>query len=346
MPGRDIIVVGGSAGGVEALCQLVHGLEPGLPASLFVVCHFPSEAHSFLPEILSRQGPLLARHARDEETIYPAHIYVAPPDHHLLLEVRRIRVQRGPRENGFRPSIDPLFRSAAGVFGDRVIAVLLSGALFDGIAGLLAVRAAGGVSVIQDPQDAMLGSLPRSACQIAGADHVVAAQELGPLLNRLVHRHPGPEGSPPVKDPKDPVEKITETVQQDMDGQTWDGRRGTVSIFTCPECGGCMWQLEDTGLVRFRCHVGHAYLAEALLEEQAAALEAALWTAVRTFRECGVLARQLANRKREEGLGTSAQRFEEEARVADHYGDLIQNLLLQGLRPHSGDKAPASGDCG
>jgi two-component system, chemotaxis family, protein-glutamate methylesterase/glutaminase len=188
LPARDVIVVGASAGGVEALSELVRGLPPGLPAAVFVVCHFPTGPRSLLPEILSRQGPLLARHASDGEPIYPGHIYVAPPDYHLVLEPGLVRLGHGPRENRFRPSIDPLFRSAARAFGPRVIAVILSGALTDGVAGLLAVRAAGGVAVVQDPADAVLPSLPQAAWDVAGADHVVPARGLAPLLAELVHQ--------------------------------------------------------------------------------------------------------------------------------------------------------------
>jgi two-component system chemotaxis response regulator CheB len=323
--------VGASAGGVEALCELARALPPGLPAAVFVVCHFPAGASSALPDILSRQGKLLARHARDGEPIYPAHVYVAPPDFHLLLEGKTVRLSRGPREHRFRPAIDILFRSAARAYGPRVVGVLLSGALDDGVAGLLAVRAAGGVAVIQDPADAIFPTLPRSAREIAGADHVAAAAALGPLLTRLVQQ--APVGGDALM--TDPVERIMQTAAHDLDQQARDGRPGNVSIFTCPECGGCMWQVDDKKLVQFRCHVGHGYAAETLLAEQSEALEAALWTAVRTFREKSVLARQLARRARETGNATSAARFEDDAHVAERYGALIHEYLLRGEAPPS-----------
>jgi two-component system chemotaxis response regulator CheB len=297
-----------------------------LPAAVFVVCHFPNASTSSLPDILSRQGKLLARHARDGEPIYPAHVYVAPPDYHLVLEQGVVRLNRGPRENRFRPSIDPLFRSAARVYGPRVVAVILSGALADGVAGLMAVRAAGGIAVVQDPNDALLPTLPQTAREIAGADHVVAATALASLLTGLVQNDPPDEG---VGLMNDPVDRIAQTAAHDLEAQARDGRRGAVSIFTCPECGGCMWQLDEQGLLRFRCHVGHSYIADALFEEQSAGLEAALWTAVRTFKEKGVLSRQLANLARESGDLSAAARFEEEGQLADHYGGLILRYLLQ-----------------
>jgi two-component system chemotaxis response regulator CheB len=313
---------------VEALSQLVQSLPPGLPATVFVVCHFPATSHSVLPDILSRRGPLLAVHARDGEPIYPGQIYVAPPDHHLILEASSVRVTRWPREHRLRPAIDPLFRSAARVFGTRVIGVLLSGILQDGVAGLLAIRAVGGVAVVQDPADALLPGLPQSARDIAGADHVVPARELGALLAHLLHQAVRTKGDSTMPDPLDTT---AEAVLRDMSAQTNGQRRGHLSVLTCPECGGCLWQVDERELLRFRCHVGHVYLGEALLAEQSATLEAALWKAVRTFKEKGVLARQLAAGQ-DTNPGT-APLLLEEARLADHYAGLIQQYLLQGMGP-------------
>jgi two-component system chemotaxis response regulator CheB len=342
MAGHDIIVVGASTGGVEVLAELVRGLPPGLPAAVFVVCHFPAGSASVLPEILSRSGPLLARHARDGEPTYPGHIYIAPPDIHMLLQPGQVQLIRLARENGFRPAIDPLFRSAARAYGPRVIGVVLTGALYDGVAGLLAVRSAGGIGVVQDPRDALVAALPESATAIAGADHVVRAAELAPLLVKLVHSPvPNPGGSKMA----DPLEKMPQIVDRDMDAQSNGRRRGALSVFTCPECGGAMWQVDEAALVRFRCHVGHAYYAERLLAEQSEVLEAALWTAVRTFREKSVLARQLAERERGRGHLTAAERFEGQAREATHYGEVIhQYLVNSGLARPGPEGAPAAGD--
>jgi two-component system chemotaxis response regulator CheB len=327
MAGHDIIVVGASAGGVEALRQVVSGLPPGLPAAMFVVVHTPAELVSRLPEVLSRSGPLLATHPRDSEPFYPGHVYVAPPNRHLLLEPGRVRVTIGPRENRHRPAIDPLFRSAARVYGQRVIAVLLSGSLYDGVAGLLAIRSAGGIAVIQDPQDALINALPRSALQVAGADYVVPVAGLAPLLAELVLRPVPDAGGASMSDP---LERIPDVISSDMQAQEQGKRRGEVSTFTCPECGGTLWQLDEAQLVRFSCHVGHIYNGEALLAEQSEALEAALWTAVRTFKEKAVLASQLAADCRRRGDGTGAARLEEQGHQAQRYAALIQQYVLQG----------------
>jgi two-component system chemotaxis response regulator CheB len=328
MARRDLIVIGTSAGGVEALAEIVRGLPTGFPASLFIVCHIPAGARSLLPEILSRSGPLLASQPADGEPFYPGHVYVAPPDHHLVLGPSgRMRLSRAARENHHRPAVDPLFRSAARYYGPRVVGVVLTGSLHDGTAGLMAVRAAGGLAVVQDPSDALIAAMPQYAMQIAGVDHVVPLAEIAPLLIHLVHNPAEVEQGVELMDP---IERMPEVVDRDMARQARNERRGGVSVFTCPECGGALWQVDESGLVRFRCHVGHAYQGEVLLAEQTEALEAALWTAVRTFREKAVLAAQLAKYERAGGNAESADRFAEQAGQAARFGELIQQYLLDG----------------
>jgi two-component system chemotaxis response regulator CheB len=325
MTRRDIIVLGASLGGVEALKHLVHGLPPGLPAALYVVCHIGQLEKSYLPEILSRSGPLLATHAQDGEPIRYGQITVAPPDRHLILAPEGIRLTHGPRENRHRPAIDPLFRSAARSFGQRVIGVVLTGSLTDGAAGLLAIRTAGGIAVVQDPAEAFAPSMPQTARDVAGADYVLRLAEIAPLLTRLVQQPSSRGGG---KNMIDPLEKMPHRIEHDMTTQQGDGRRGELTIFTCPECGGSMWQVDERELARFRCHTGHVYYGDVLLAEQSEALEAALWSAVRIFKEKMVLARQLATRERQLGNADMASRYDEEAAVAERYGTLIQQHVL------------------
>jgi two-component system chemotaxis response regulator CheB len=327
MAKRDLIVIGTSSGGVQALQTLASGLPRGFPASLFAVCHLRPASRSNLAEILSRAGPLLATNPVDEERFYPGHIYVAPPDRHLTLEPEgTMRVTAGPRENNHRPAVDPLFRTAARHYGPRVIGVILSGALSDGVAGLMAIRQAGGLSIVQDPEEALAPFMPTSATQIAGADHVVPLGKIAPLLVELSPQSPPSHPREFV----DSLDKATDVVEHDMVRQVRDQRRGQVSLMTCPGCGGTLWQINEGATLRFRCHVGHIYNADVLLAEQTDALEAALWTAVRTFREKSLLLRQLGERERSKGDLPSAQRYDEQAGLADHYGQLIVKYVIDG----------------
>jgi two-component system chemotaxis response regulator CheB len=330
MAHHDIVVIGASAGGVEALTRVVRDLAAGLPASLFVVCHFPPGQSSALPAILSRSGPLLATHAIDGEPFHPGHIYVAPPDYHLLLAEDRIQLTRGPRENHHRPAVDPLFRSAARIYGPRVIGVVLTGSLYDGTAGLLAVRSAGGIAIVQDPADAFIATMPDTAARIAGADYRVTLDRLGPLLVELIQRPPAALGGPSMNDA---YEKMPAIVNADMSEQVRNERRGQVAVFTCPDCGGALWQMDEDELVQFRCHVGHVFNGETLLEDQANLLEAALWTAVRIFKERHLLAQQLAEQEKSGGHGNTAARFQEQAEQAARYGELIQQYILTNPPP-------------
>jgi two-component system, chemotaxis family, protein-glutamate methylesterase/glutaminase len=327
MPNRDIVVIGGSAGGVQAISALVAALPVPFPAAVFVVLHMSPSNRSYLAEILRVQTSLPVHQARNGEPIQPGNIYVCPPDYHLLLRPGHVELSHGARENHHRPAVDVLFRSAARAYGTRVIGVVLTGWLNDGTAGLLAIRHGGGVAVIQDPSEAEAAAMPAAAHEIAGADHVVKLAAMPSLLVDLAtsraSRRMGEAAMP------DPIEKLPEKVSEDMKEQELGARRGHVSLFTCPECGGSMWQVDDPELTRFRCHTGHAYYGVDLLGEQSEALEAALWTAVRIFKEKMVLAEQLALQARQRNNFEAADRFQEDARLARKYGDLIQNYVLQ-----------------
>jgi len=278
MPDRDIVVVGASAGGVEALTSLVRALPGDLPASVFVVLHLPATGSSALPDILSRAGRLPASHAKDGEPIEQRRIYVAPPDYHLLLRAGHVRATRGPRENGHRPAVDPLFRSAAFEYANRVVGVVLSGALDDGTAGLLAVKSRGGVAIVQHPEDALYPGMPHNAIEHVEVDHVLPAADIGETLGRLA--------AEPATDPAGAGSDDMQT-KVELEGFSMEaiegGHPGRPSGFSCPDCNGVLWEIRDGGLVRFRCRVGHAWSPESLLTQQSESLEAALWVALRTL---------------------------------------------------------------
>lgn len=324
MPRRDIIVIGASAGGVSALTDLVARLPSDLPAAVFVVVHVPPYADSRLPEILQRAGPMPARHARDGDTIRPGRILVAPPDRHLVLRPGRVGLTRGPRENHSRPAIDPLFRSAARVFGARVAGVVLSGALYDGSAGLLAIASRGGVAVVQDPAEASVASMPRSALEAVDVEFVLPAREIGPLIDRL-SRVAGTDAEEVAM--ADGEERLDAVILHDFATQAQDARAGALTVYSCPDCGGVLWQDEAGPSVSFRCHVGHAFAPEVLLGLKIEELETALWSSVRLLREKATLTRQLASRSRAMSPGSTAERLDEQSEGYLRQARMIQDLI-------------------
>lgn len=337
---RNVIVIGASAGGVEALQSLVAGLPADLPATVVVVLHIPSYGGSVLPAILTRSGPLRARHPVPGDALRPAEILVAPPDYHLVLDAGRVRLTRGPRENGHRPAIDVLFRTAARSAGQRVIGVVLSGVLDDGTAGLAAVESRGGVTVVQDPADALYPGMPSSALDNVPVHHVVPAKEIGGLLAQLVTEH--------TEDIHDEIEGVSSLMEIEADLAMMDDnamdmpeRPGTPSGFSCPDCSGVLWEINDGGLIRYRCRVGHAWSSESLLGEQAQQLEDALWMALRGLEEKAALSRTMGERARERGNPLSAQRFEEQAGEATHAASLIRTMLESHLGTRDDDEANA-----
>jgi two-component system, chemotaxis family, protein-glutamate methylesterase/glutaminase len=261
---RDIIVIGTSAGGVEALKEFVSYLPGDLPASIFVVLHIPPQSASQLPKILASKGHLPASHASDNEQIKPGHIYVAPPDHHLLLRAGgRTTLSRGPRENRTRPAIDPLFRTAARNYKERVIAVIMTGTLNDGVSGMLSVKSQGGIAIVQDPEEALYPEMPQSAVDTRMVDHILSLKEIALILDRLV-REPIQTSMIHSEEEEKAIQEVDQTLKDQMNGK----RNGKTATYSCPECGGVLWEHDVEDLVHFRCHVGHAYTADTLLAEQ------------------------------------------------------------------------------
>ena len=315
--GHDVIAVGASAGGLDPLRRLVSGLPADLPAAVLVVQHAAPTGPSLLGQILDGAGPLPARPAEDGEAIELGRIYVAPPDRHLLVSDGRLRLSRGPRENRARPAIDPLFRSAAVHARSRVVGVVLSGLLDDGAAGLRAVRRCGGLAVVQDPADAAYPDMPQAALAAAGADHVAPADALGPLLARLAVR-PAPD-PPPVPQALVTEVRITEHGMSDIDRMDDLGER---TPFTCPDCGGVVWALDDPEPPRYRCHTGHAFTERVLLDGQAEATEEALLVAFRTMEERVKLLRKMAASDRTPDYAGRADELERHA-------ERVHDLLFQ-----------------
>ncbi|WP_432574983.1 chemotaxis protein CheB [Kineococcus sp. SYSU DK005] len=320
---RDVVVVGASAGGVEALRTLVAGLPADLPATVLVVLHVPPTGAGALASILDRAGPLPARAAVPGEPLPRGTVLVATPDRHLLLAGDHVVHSAGPRENGHRPAVDVLFRSAARAAGPRVVGVVLSGTLDDGSAGLVAVRSRGGVGVVQDPADALYTGMPVNAIGAADPEHVLPVAAIPALLDRLV-REEVPAARPAADD--EMGEEVA-VARFDTDVIDSDDHPGEPSGYTCPDCSGALWRIDDHGLLRFRCRVGHAWTAESLHEQQSAEMDGALWVALRSLEERAALNRELARRAAEAGRSLSAGRFGERADETTEAAAVIRRLL-------------------
>ena len=289
---KDIFVIGASLGGFEAAKTLVSELPSNLKACLFVVLHIGAHGLGVLPEILEKAGPLPASNAKDGEAIKEGHMYVAPPDYHLILErPGLVRISRGPRENGVRPAIDPLFRSAAYAFGPRVVGVILTGSLDDGTAGLWAIKMRGGTAIVQEPKEALAPSMPLSALKHVKVDFCLPLKEMAPLLVKLSHSSvPEKAPLPMPKGIETEVKIAKETNAMEAGIMEW----GKPSIYSCPECHGVLLEKKEGSNLRFRCHTGHAYSLESLLAGLVDRTEENLWSAIRSFDETVLLMRRMA----------------------------------------------------
>jgi two-component system, chemotaxis family, protein-glutamate methylesterase/glutaminase len=322
---HDIIVIGASAGGIEALKEIVGNLPSDLAAAIFITLHIPAYATSILPAILSRAGPLGAVQAADGDLIQKGVIHVAPPDHHLFINSGYLSLFHGPKENRHRPAVDPMFRSAAIAYGPRVIGVVLTGNLDDGTAGMKAIKARGGIAVIQDPKDALYPGMPRSVLQNIEIDYSVPLTGIAPLLVRLVSETAEDSSNFPVPENLTIENKII-TMETNSMGEV--DKLGSPSAFTCPECHGTLWEIRDEDLIRFRCQTGHAYSADSLDSEQTDYLEASLWVAVRVLEEKVALSQKLAARARERNFDLSAVQFEERAQNMEQHVEVLRKILL------------------
>lgn len=338
---RDVVVIGASAGGVEALQALMAALPPDLPAAVLVVLHIPATGADALGPILDRAGPLPVRRVEHGDPLVPGQVLVARPDHHLLIVDHAVAVTRGPRENGHRPAVDVLFRSAARSLGPRLTSVVLSGALDDGAAGSVAVVSRGGVSLAQDPAEAMHTGMPLACIRASGAE-VLTVAALARRISELV-REEVDTGIAPA--PTELMEK--ETAMADMDPNELEDvdRPGQPSGFSCPDCHGVLFQIEEGRMRRFRCRVGHAWSVDSLLAEHGQAVEGALWMALRSLEEKAALSTQLSEGARESGRELTAARFAEHAGEAHSAADLIRRMLMATPDVElTGDPAARHGD--
>ncbi len=318
-----IVVIGASAGGVDPLMQIARSLRSDMSAAIFVVVHTGATSSGVLPDLLDGASRVSASRARHNAEIEPGRIYVAPPDYHLTLADGGTRLNHGPRENGFRPAVDPLFRSAASAFGPRVVGIVLSGGMNDGTHGLLAIKRAGGIAVAQEPAEALNPSMPLSAVRHADPDYVLTAGEIGALINQLDHKMARPR---PTREGRKPRAQARGKETPASPGTV---PAGTPTTLTCPECGGTLWEQRNGELARYECRVGHAFTDTALTGSQARRLEAALWTAVRVLEESAAYLRRLGDRARRGRLEAIAERYEARALNSEQQAELLLDILAR-----------------
>jgi two-component system, chemotaxis family, protein-glutamate methylesterase/glutaminase len=316
---HDVVVIGGSSGSFEAIREILRSLPPELPAAVLIVTHLAPSVS--LLKILRGPSALPMKEAASGERLQQGQIYTAVPDAHLLLHDHHLLVRRGPRENLSRPAIDPLFRSAACAFGARVIGVLLSGRLNDGTAGLAAIKTCGGIAVVQDPEDALVPSMPLSALRALTVDFSAPARELAGLITRLTRERAGPTPHIPSE-----LQLEVAIAAQEAGDVDLNEKLGEKSPYSCPDCDGVLWQVHDDEVLRFRCHVGHAVTGNIMLEQKGVSADAVLWRLLRTHEERAALARKLAER---ELKSTAAADYERRAVGYEEDAAVVRGLLTK-----------------
>jgi two-component system chemotaxis response regulator CheB len=325
---RDVVVIGASAGGVTALLALAKTLPADFPAPIFVVLHVAPNSPSLMPELLSSVSALEARHPQNGEKVRPGVMYLAPPDHHLLLEEDRVLVTRGPKENRFRPSIDALFRSAAYTYGPRVIGVVLTGYLDDGTSGLWSVQRMGGLAIVQDPHDAEQPAMPTNALEFVAADYLVLLAQLGALLVRLTLEAAPTKVRLPAAQLK--LLKIELTIAKQGGGfELGIIDQGKLTPFTCPDCHGALTQLVEGKLIRYRCHTGHAYTVSSLLSEVTQSVESMLYQSMRGLEETKMLLDHLGTHFQAENQADVANLFFEKANETGRRARVVHDSIHQ-----------------
>jgi two-component system, chemotaxis family, protein-glutamate methylesterase/glutaminase len=320
-----LVVVGASAGGVEALRDLVSALPSGLPACILIVLHMPPDAPSALPAILRRAGDMSVRQAQDGDQLQAGQVLVAQPDHHLVIVDGRVAVTRGPKENGHRPAVDVLFRSAARARRSDVLGLVLSGVLDDGAAGAVAIEASGGRVAVQSFAEALYEGMPRAAAHAAGSAHELPVAQMARLIGAWAEEHG--QSAAEAGDIASGQTREVGMATLDPEAMHDPDRPGDPSGFGCPDCAGALFRIEEGRLVRYRCRVGHAWSAESLLARQAVDLESALWMALRSLEEQAALNAELGERVRGSEHARTAARFDANAQDAVQAAELVRQLI-------------------
>ncbi len=320
-----IIVIGASAGGVPALCELVRRLPDELDAAVFIVLHIPAQSPSRLHDILGRCTTMKVLAAEDGARIRPGQIVVAQADRHLMVDEKVIRVTRGPKESRVRPAVDVLFRSAAAAHGPRVIGVVLTGTLDDGTAGLWAIKDRGGVALVQEPATAEFPSMPESAIRNVAVDRVLPVEKLAGELARRLKEEPSTDAMRPVPE-RMRVETLIAREGNGLQAGSMD--LGSLSKYTCPECHGVLVQIEEGTITRFRCHTGHAFSIKSLLADVNEAIDTGLWATLRAVEERIMLLEHMHRLASTSGATAAAEAAREQAESARERVETLRALVL------------------
>ncbi len=334
----SVVVVGASAGGLEAVSRLLRSLPPDFPAAVFVVIHRGPDGPAILPALLEQQTRLPVRVATQSERILAGHVYLPPLDCHLLIDDSRVLATHGPRQNGFRPAVDPLFISAANSQGDCVAGVVLSGALDDGTAGLLAIKRLGGIAIVQSPDEALVPSMPLNALKNVEVDAVLPAAEIGPRLVQLIQADLARKAS--AARPRPPTRQKGMMAKSSTPEPTGNHK---LTPFTCPECGGALWEVEEGTLDQYECHVGHRFGAEGLKALADDRTENILWSAVRALQENAMLRRRMAAHANHRGMDVMAKRWLDDA---EEFGTNARDVraLIEAMNDGRDDETVARDD--
>ncbi len=324
-PEQRLIVIGASSGGFEAIKTIVKNLPADFETPIFIVWHMSPDIRGIMPQVLNRENKIYTAHAYDKEPIEPHRIYIAPPDYHMLIEDGKVRVTRGPKENRFRPAVDPLFRSAAYACNSRVIGVILSGALDDGTAGLWAVKEYGGIAVVQDPSDAEVASMPESALREVNVDYCVPVAEMADLLVRL-----SKEPFKKMEAIKDEQTKKEIEIAAEAEGiERGELKFTELTPYTCPECHGVLSRLHNDHIIRYRCHTGHAYSTETLMLSISEKIEDNLYSAIRGIDEIVMLMNHLGDHYAEANHPKLAAMYFQKAKEADDRSQLVRKVVKE-----------------
>jgi two-component system chemotaxis response regulator CheB len=336
MPTKDIVVIGGSAGSHTVLRQIMADLEADIPASIFVATHVPTHSAGYLADALGKAGAVPVVEPADGQPIERGKVYVAVPDHHLLIVDGTVRLGNGPRENMTRPAVDPLFRSAALSYGPRTVGIVLSGMLNDGASGLTAIKACGGTAVVQHPLDAQADQMPLAALEVVQADEVAPANQLGRMINRIVRMEAGEATDPPAGLPLE-----VQIAAGTRLGAEALRKIADPSAISCPDCQGVLSEVRNEQPLRYRCQIGHAMTAE-VLASRADHVDEAMRVALRMMEERVTLVTRMAEDARQTGRSAVAELYEARAEEYSRYATILREAALASLSGGTPDRSQAA----